>query len=62
MTYYITALSQYSELAPCAQSAVSYEFFSVSRARFPTQTPYSVISRPPGQAEPSPKPGLTNAP
>lgn len=31
VTYYITALSQYSDLAPCAQSAVSYEFFSVSR-------------------------------
>ncbi|KAI8631233.1 hypothetical protein F5Y19DRAFT_24927 [Xylariaceae sp. FL1651] len=36
MTYYITALPQFSALAPCAQSAVSYDIFSQTSALCPS--------------------------
>lgn len=37
VTYYITALDEYSALAPCAQSAVSYDVFSVCVISFNPQ-------------------------
>ncbi|OLN85265.1 hypothetical protein CCHL11_04378 [Colletotrichum chlorophyti] len=43
MTYYITALSQYSSLAPCAQSGVSNAMYSLTRNLCP-EGPKAVAS------------------